>query len=273
MAEYEPRIIRIGIQIGDTLNWYENLAVSVSGSKTSNSSQADCTVKLTNLSKETRNYLLTETSPFNKNSSKKRIIVQAGRESTGVVRLFEGDITKASISQPPDIVITITAKAGNALKSKIVSQTFAEQAKLSEIAKKVSEDLELSLLFQATDKNIRSYSYTGPALKQIEKLGEMGNVNAYMDEQYLVVKDSDKPLMGRRKILNTETGMIGIPEITEKGIKIKFLFDTNVSLGGELKVESDLNPAVNGIYTIYKLDFSLSNHSTDFYWTAEAKRK
>lgn len=273
MAEYDPRVLRVGVQVGDLVNWYQDLSLSVSGSKTSNDNQADCTVKLTNLSKEVRDYLLKETSPFNKNAIKKRIVVQAGRKSTGVVRVFEGDITKSSISQPPDIELTLTAKANNAMKAKMVTQTFAEQAKLLEIAKKVAKDLELSLNFQAKDKNIRSYSYTGPALKQVTKLAEMGNVNAYIDDEFLIVKDSDKPLMGKRKILNVESGMVGIPELTEKGIKVKFLFDPDTTLGAELKIESNLNPAAVGDYIIYKLDFSLSNHSTDFYWTAEAKRK
>lgn len=273
MAEYDPRILRVGIQVGDLVNWYQELTLSASGSKSSNDNQADCTVKLTNLSKEVRDYLLKETSPFNKKATKKRIVVQAGRQSTGVVRVFEGDITKSSISQPPDIELTLTAKANNAMKGKMVTQAFAEQAKLSEIAKKVAEDLELSLDFQAADKNIRSYSYTGPALKQVTKLAEMGNVNAYIDDSFLVVKDSDKPLMGKRKVLSVESGMVGIPELTEKGVKVKFLFDPDTTLGGELKIESNLNPAVAGDYIIYKLDFSLSNHSTDFYWTAEAKRK
>lgn len=273
MAEYDPRLLRVGVQVGDLINWYQDLMITASGSKSSNDNQGECTVKLTNLSKEVRDYLLKETSPFNKNVTKKRIVVQAGRQSTGVAKVFEGDITKSSISQPPDIELTLTAKANNAQKGKMVSHAFAEQAKLSEIAKKVADDLELSLDFQATDKNIRSYSYTGPVLKQVQKLGEMGNVNAYVDDDFLIIKDSDKALMGKRKILNVESGMVGIPELTEKGVKVKFLFDPDTTLGAELKIESELNPAVAGDYIIYKLDFSLSNHSTDFYWTAEAKRK
>lgn len=272
MAEYDPRVLRVGIQVGDLVNWYQGLTLFVSGSKSSNDNQAECTVKLTNLSKEVRDYLLKETSPFNKSASKKRIIVQAGRESTGVVRVFEGDITKSAISQPPDIELTLTAKANHAMKGKMVTQSFAEQAMLSDIAKKVSEDLELALDFQAADKNIRSYAYTGPALKQVSKLAEMGNVNAYVDGDFLIIKEADKALRGKRKILNIDSGMVGIPELTEKGVKVKFLFDPDTTLGSELKVESTLNPAAAGNYIIYKLSFSLSNHSTDFYWTAEAKR-
>lgn len=159
------------------------------------------------------------------------------------------------------------------MKSKIVTQSFSEQAKLSDIAQKVAKDLEVASNFQATDKTIRSYSYTGSALKQVEKLGEMGNVNAYIDNEILIVKNSQQPLLGKRKVLNVDSGMIGVPEMTERGVKVKYLFDPETTLGGELKIKSQLNPAIAGIYNIYKLTFDLSNHDTNFYWTAEATRQ
>ena len=43
-----------------------------------------------------RNYILTETSPFNKNKTPKKLIIEAGRVSTGTARLFVGDITASS---------------------------------------------------------------------------------------------------------------------------------------------------------------------------------
>lgn len=272
MAEYDPRIVRVGVQVGNFINWYQDIAISAEGSKATNESQAECTVTLTNLTKDVRDYLLKETSPFNKKKDKKVLIVEAGRKSTGSKRIFEGDITESTISQPPDIALTLKALANNSQKGKIVANTQPAQSKLSEIAKKVAEDLELSLNFQANDKNVQSYSFTGSALKQVNKLSEAGNVNAYIDGEFLIVKNQEEPLRGRRRVLNKDNGMIGIPETTEKGIKVQFLLDTTTELGSDLRLESELNPSVSGSYTVYKLSFSISNRDLPFYWTAEATR-
>lgn len=254
------------------LLWYQDIAISAESSKATNESQAECTVTLTNLTKDVKDYLLKETSPFNKKKDKKLLIVEAGRKSTGSKRIFEGDITEATISQPPDIELTLKALANNAKKGKLVANTQPAQSKLSKIAVKVADDLDLTLNFQATDKNIQSYSFTGSALKQVNKLAEAGNVNAYIDGEFLIVKDQNKPLNGRRRVLNKDNGMIGIPETTEKGIKVQFLLDTITELGSDLRLESALNPSVNGSYTVYKLSFSISNSDLSFYWTAEATK-
>lgn len=272
MAEYDPRIVRVGVQVGNYINWYKDIAISAEGSKATNESQGECTVTLTNLAKDVRDYLLKETSPFNKKKEKKLLIVEAGRKSVGSKRIFEGDITESTISQPPDIGLTLKALANNSKKAKIIANTQPAQSKLSEIAKQVAEDLELDLNFQATDKNIQSYSFTGSALKQVNKLSEAGNVNAYIDGEFLIVKDQNTPLKGRRRVLNKDNGMIGIPETNEKGIKVRFLLDVTTELGTDLRIESELNPSVNGSYTVYKLSYSISNRELPFYWTAEATR-
>jgi len=79
------------------------------------------------------------------------------------------------------------------------------------------------------------------------------------------------PLANFITIVNLETGMVGIPETTEQGIKIKFLMDGQTKLGGLLRVTSQIYPALNGEYVIYKLGFDVATRDVPFYWIAEAK--
>ncbi len=66
--------------------------------------------------------------------------------------------------------------------------------------------------------------------------------------------------------------MIGIPEITVWGVKVKYLLDSVSKLGGAIQVKSIENPAANGTYTIYQLGFEITNRDQPFYWIAEAMR-
>jgi len=271
-AELDPRLLRISVEVNGQLKTYDGLAMTASGTKFANANQNECEVKITNLDKTTRDYLLTETSPFNKNKSKKLLIVEAGRVSTGYSLVFQGDITNVTGGQPPDITLTLKAKAGDYAKGDIISRSMPGTMPLSAIARSVAADLGLSLVFQAQDKNIQNFSYTGSAAKQVEMLGTYGKVNAYVDDGSLVVKDYNAPLANRVREVNLDTGMIGIPEFTEQGIKVRMLFDNQTVLGGALRVRSKLNPAADGDYTVSKLSFELASRDTSFYYIAEATR-
>lgn len=269
----DQRIVRVSIEVNGELRTYEELWISANGSKFANPLQNECEIRISNLSKEVRDFILTETSPFNANRTPKRIILEAGRESTGTFRLFEGDITEASPSQAPDITLTIKAKTGQFSKGTIVARSEAPSVLLSKIAGNVAKDLGLTLVFEAKDKNIANYSFTGGALKQVDKLSQAGNVNAYVDDTKLIVKDYNAALNGITHTLSEQSGMIGLPEITEQGIKVRYLLDPNSQLGGELKVDSKVNPAATGDYVIFALSFEVSNRETPFYTIAECKRK
>lgn len=272
MAQLDPRILRVSIQVGTQLKTYDGLAIVASGTKFANPLENECEVKITNLDRNTRDWLLTETSPFNRNKSRKLLRVEAGRVSTGTALVYEGDITSVIGSQPPDITVRIKCATGNYLKGAIVAKSGAASTSLRSLSQQVANDLGLSLVFEAKDKQIANYSFTGGSLKQVNRLGDMGMVNAYVDDSRLVVKDYNIPLTGQTRELNLDTGMIGIPEFTERGLKVKMLFDNQTKLGSGLNVVSIMNPAANGLYTVFKLAFELANRDTPFYLVAEAVR-
>jgi len=268
----DKRLLKIAVEVGDNLYEYSDLAISASGSKVTNQMPNEFTIKLTNLSKAKRDQILTETSVLDPNQPKKKIYVYAGRESYGTSLVFKGDIRMTVPSQPPDISITFSTFTGNSLRFENVSRSTGALTNLSSLSKGVASDLGVKLDFQATDKKIGSYAYTGSKIKEIEKLNEMG-VNAYLDDDTLVVKDRTKPLTNTETVVNQDNGMIGIPTINERGISVKMLFNPDIKIGGRLKVESTLNPVAVGNWIIYKMTYDLTNRETNFYITAEATRE
>lgn len=272
MGAVDLRRVRVGIEVSGRINWYEGLKVKATGTKYANPEQNDCTVTITNLKRQTRDFLVSEASPFNSNPTPKRLILEVGRVSTGLTRIFVGDITSAEPSLPPDIELTLVAKTANASKGKLTAKSAPAQSKLSAIAKSIADDMGLSLDFQAQDKNIGNYSHSGPELKQIDLLQQAGGVSAYVDDKNLVVKDAGRALKGRVRILNKTSGMVGLPKPTEKGLKVTFLIDADTVLGGMLRLESQMNPAADGDYVIEQLGFDVATHDAPFYYIALATR-
>jgi hypothetical protein len=268
----DPRLIQVSIEVNGRLKTYSQLAIMITGTKYANPLQNECEVTLYNLDKATQDYLLTETSPYNLNRTPKTVIVKAGRVSYGAALVYTGNIIYSRVTQPPDIGITLKCLTGNFLKGNILSLSYPSGTPLSVISKQLAANTQTALQFQATDKTISNYSYAGSVLQQVNSVSSLGNYNVFIDNNTLVVKDGLVPLTGVVRILDADSGMIGIPEFTEQGIKVKFLLDNRTTLGGALDIRSTVYPAANGIYVIYKLGFEIATRDTPFYWIAEGAR-
>lgn len=270
--QLDQRVLRFGVEVDGQMRVYEGLHLTASGEKFANPLQDTCSIVVFNLARDVRNFILTETSPFNANRTPKRLRLEAGRASTGLSVVFEGDITECRPTEGPDIGIELQAKTGQFVKGNVVAVTQSAQAPLSRIAAQVAEAVGAALQFEATDKQVSNYSFTGGALKQVERLAEAGQVDAYVDGTTLYVKDRGRPLRGVVHTLSAKSGMIGLPEQTEKGVRATYLYDPSSRVGGELRLESVANPSLSGAYSIYKLGWELSTHDPPFYTIAEASR-
>ena len=266
------RIVKVTIEVDGGTKTYQGIAITASGMKYTNSLQNECEVTLYNLDRNTQNYILTQTSPYTLNRTPKTVLIEAGRESYGTSKIYIGNIITSTVSQPPDIGVTLRCLTGNFYKGNILARSQPGQVSLAQVSAQLAQDTNTILNFQATDKNLSNFSYSGSALKQINNLNSVGGVNVFINDDVLVVKDATVPLNGTLKIVSAQTGMIGVPEFTEQGIRVKFLLDNKTILGGSLRIISKINPATNGDYVIFQLGFQIANRDTPFYWIAEAAR-
>ena len=271
----DPRIVQVTVEVNGVSKTYASpFSITANGMKYANALQNEAEIILENLDRETQDYLLTETTPYNLNTTPKIVTLSAGRVSTGTFVVFTGNIVSSVVSQPPDIGIVLKCLTGNFFKGNIITTSQPGQATLLQVATRLAQVLNATLNFQATDKNLGNYQFAGGALKQVELLNAAGGVNAYLDDNVLVVKNAGAFLTGSNttQIISAQTGMVGIPEFTEQGIKVKFLINNNTVLGGKITVNSVQYPAANGDYIIYKLGFQISTRDVPFYYIAEAAR-
>jgi hypothetical protein len=268
----DPRIIRVSIEVRGQITSYTDLAITAKGTKFGNPNLGECNITIANLKKEVTDFILTETTPFNRNRTPKIVTVEAGRESTGFTLLYSGNIFRSSISQPPDSILSIRALANQFEKGNIVARSSPANDSLSAIAGRIASDLGLPLTFEADEKTISNYSFTGAVLKQIDKLAEMASIDTFIDNGQMFVKNKDVPLTGKVRKLDATTGLIGMPIFTEAGARITFLYDSTTVLGGKLDFVSEQYPSLTGNYNIYKLDYDITNRDIPFYYTAHCGR-
>ena len=248
------------------------LNIKATGTKYANALQNEANITLFNLEKSTQDFLLSETTPFNLSTTPKILTLSAGRESYGLAKIFVGNIVSSSLSQPPDIGITLKCMTGNFLKGNVVGNNFGKSASLKEVGQNVASQLGYAYLYEADDKTITNYSFSGSAPKQLQLINSLGGVNAFVNDGTLYMKNAMVPLKGTTRILDASSGMIGIPEFTEQGLRVTFLLDNKTTIGGGLQIKSEVYPAINGNYVIYKLGFNITTRDTPFYYIAECAR-
>lgn len=269
---FDARLLRVGVETRGKVAWFDNLAIEVQATKTSLAAANEATVKITNLAKATRDAILTETSPWNKTQTRKRLIVEAGRSSYGYTRVFAGDIMSATASQPPDITVTLTAKTDAWNKTQFASTSKGPLVQARSIAQGIADSLGLAALrWDVPDKQVSNWEHSGALSEQVNALARLGRWSVFVDDDTLVVAPLGKPLASvSPAVLDSTSGMVGLPEATEQGVKVRMMFSPNVRCGAALTLRSAINPSVNGSFVIFKMSYELSNRADPFYIVVEA---
>jgi hypothetical protein len=274
MPNLDKRILLIKFYLGKEVKEFTELAMSAKIVRTSGKDANTADISVANLSQASRDYILSNAkNMYSPSGAKKQvpfIEVFAGYQSTGIDKIFGGDVVSATLTERPDITLNIKCSTLASEGLRAVSSFYDGQVDLKTICQGVAKDLGLTLIYEATAKNIKNYSYSGIARDQVTFLNTLANIKAYVDENLLVVQNKDDPLKNSVKLVNKETGMIGIPAFNEHGIVVKTLFDPGFKLGGLIDVKSDANPTVNGRFIARRLTYDLSNIDDSFYCTIES---
>ena len=271
----DQRIVRVGIVFDGVITWYEDLWIEAKGVKLSNTIMGQAEVVILNLSREARERILQETNPFLNRGNLIPIIVEAGRVSYGTTTLYQGEIFRSEAMPKPNVGVRLRCIQGYANRSKIVSLGAKEISKLSTIAAWVAESNGYDLSFEIPEKNIGSYSFTGSsqaAITQLEALCGNGS-SVYVDNGTMFVRADGTPSKGYPvRQLDKHTGLLKASG-TEYGCKAEMLFDNVTRIGGQIDLESEINPSLNGSYTVRRLGFHVTSRDLPFYYVAECDRR
>ena len=96
---------------------------------------------------------------------------------------------------------------------------------------------------------------------------KLAAVQACVDNGTLIITDADKALTGAPYLLNSATGMVGIPQVTDMGVIVKMMVNNVIQIGGSVTIQSTTNPAANGIYKIMQIEYEIASRDTPFWYT------
>lgn len=233
---------------------------------------SEANISIANLKRSDVEFLTTYLSPYINPSIRKTVNIYAGYDTTGYGRIFTGDIYKALPYDIPDTWLNIEAKS-LFYQNRVPISYSASNISMREAGKSVANQLGLEFDWQAdTQKTIDVFNFRGSKAQLIEKYNSFGDVVAFEDNGVLRAQNkTQKRKGGQVRLISKDTGMIGIPEPDQFGVKVKCLLDASLACGDWIRVESDRLKSVNGEYQIYTLDFDITSREQAYYCDVYAK--
>ena len=173
-----------------------------------------------------------------------RIIIQAGYQESGFGTVFEGNIFQARKGREDSVnhYLDLSAADGDletifaiASASIVAGSTFQQRADLLAKALGVETGYIADL---PSEKLPRGKVYHGMAADGLRDLSMSSNTRWSIQNGKLQIVPIDGYLPDEAVVLTAETGLIGFPEQTIEGIKIKCLLDPRIKIAGRVKIDN-----------------------------------
>lgn len=274
----DKRKVIVEIETADgQLARFDGLNVKFTIKKSANAVMNKAEIGIANLSMERVYNLTTFMSPHLNEEKRKMVQIFAGYvkdPADEVPLIFQGEITRALPTMPPDVWLNCEARSGFYNNQNVVSVSVNGKTTVKDICARAARELGLQLSYTATtNKAVEGFSHSGGATNMLARVNELGGVIAFEDDGVLKVIDADKPETSEYiRVLNRHSGLIGMPQPDNMGLKMKMLLDPTFKVGDRVRLESEMLPKANGVYWCYGLTHSGSLRDTDFYTEIEAKR-
>ncbi len=288
----KKRVCYIEISTPSGEKQIKNIAIKGSVTRRMGSVSADATISVANLSKEDIEFLSTYMSTYVEPDKQKKISVFAGYEDSGYGMIFTGDIIQAKPEGLTDVWLKIEAKSNFFNRQNIITYSVDSPVASEQLAQTVANELGVALSWKSKSKKlIDSFNFSGAKAKLIDELNKYGDFVAFLDNGVLKVVDKDESppaevssssissgsngggetLGSEVKLINSSSGLIDTPQITEYGATFKVLLDPTLNPADWVRLESEIFPAINGFYQIYNLKYDFSSVEKNFYCEIEGK--
>lgn len=272
----DKRVCFIEVETNDNgrreLKRLDGLAIKGRVSRKMGSVLSDARISVANLKRSQVEYLTTYTSPYVNPSVRKKINIYAGYEKAGWGRIFTGDIYKALPDGMPDTWLNIEAKS-LFYQNRVPLSYGLQNVTMEEAGKSIATNLGLSFEWQASSqKTLDVFNFSGSQAQLIKEYNDLDDVVMFEDNGVLKVVDKiakrgDKTV----KLVNENSGLIGLPEPDQFGVKFKCLLDSSWYCGDWVKLGSRVLPMINGYYQVYTIDFDFASREQQFYCEIYAK--
>ena len=205
-------------------------------------------------------------------SSFNQITVSAGDADAGVAACFTGILVQAwvDMENAPDVSFVIAAQANVDDAMRPVPPTSYNGyvdvvTVLNGICAQMNPPRKLEN--SGVSKQMPFPYLHGTLWYQLQQVQQQADINMVIDDVSNVVAiwPSGGSRNGAIKLVSKDTGMVGYPSYTQNGIQATTLFDSAISTGRQVQIDSILTPAA-GVWTVFEATHDLESETPNGKW-------
>lgn len=260
-----------GEDVGDTVT-LSGFRMTADATNPGGDSMGRCQIRVFGLRDDVMNKLTTIGSVNTAIKAKNAVLLAAG-DVDGMASIFSGTILDAwaDYNSSPDVAFNIVAFAGLSAAVKPVGATsYKGGTDVAVIMTDLAAEMGVSLENNGVDVKLTSPYLSGTALTKLRQVAQAANILWTIDRDVLAIWPQTGARAGIIPLISPDSGMVGYPSLSSKGMTVKMLFNPNVRLGGEVEVQSSI-PMACGKWRVFNVSHSLSSEMADGPWFTTAE--
>ena len=171
-------------------------------------------------------------------------------------RLFESNIAGVrNIREEADTLTEITISSLS-LKQLAISESFQGRQPLRQVVTGIIVDkaeLELTGAHRLDGYQVDNAIVTGGTADAVNTLIAPYNLVAYQVGNQVRIYESGVSTTDTVRLINAESGMIGVPEITSEGVRVRIVLDGSIEPQHMVRIASTRSPSANGDYRVVRI--------------------
>ena len=200
-----------------------------------------------------------------------KVIVTAGDDVNGKAVVFSGIISEAYLDMKgaPDGAFQVQGFPGllDALRP-LPPSSFKGSADAATIMAGLAQQMSRGFENSGVQVTLSNPYYAGTGKQQADACAREGNFNHYFDDvlNVLAIWPKGQARGGEQILISKATGMIGYPAYMQSAIKVDTEFNSSLTFGAQVTVESDLLPAQSRKWVINNLSPDLESETNGGAW-------
>jgi hypothetical protein len=226
-------------------------------------------------------YNLSETTRRSIQKAGVKVIVEAGYAGT-IQQIYSGDARYVnSVRQNADWVTKIQCGDGEKHYSTArTNESFAPGTKMQDVAQKLIKDMKLgagNVLAKLKSGNVKDavsefmngLTVSGKSSTEFDKMMKAAGLTWSIQDGELQVTEPGAATDESIVVLSSSTGLIGSPEVGEKGIiKVKSLLQPGIKPARRIDIQSE---SIKGLFRPEKVMHTGDTHGPEWYTESEVK--
>jgi len=255
-----------GDELGDTVTISDS-RIFVDLNNPGGDSMGQANIRVYGLSQQLMNKLTT-IGQINRAIRIKNTVSVAAGDENGMQLVFFGVIVDAwgDYNSAPDVPFIISAASGMDVAVKPVNATsYKGSIAVTQIMQDLASEAGLAYEPNGVDVNLFNPYFSGSTLNKIRQCARAANIEYVIDRGTLALWPLGQSRQGDVPLISPDSGLVGYPTLSSKGMSMLLIFNQNIKLGADVKVESSL-PMAEGIWHVFNLSHSISSQAPGGPW-------